>query len=380
MKRIVLMLVVAISFAACKNKTDEGRFTINATVTNLPDQKVYLDLLHFSDKAPEVLDTAEVKAGKFSLSANAPEQGFYRIRFQNQEAGYVFINDQPEIKFVADAKDTTLQGPSFNTPANATLKNFLIRMDVKRNEYVAERKRIDAGLLTNASDSAKDAGARSLAALDQGFKNMVVSTMDTVSNPVVAEFLLGYTQGMDTSVVKKSIVSLQKRFPDHKALAGLITIYEKSITAPPAENPVTAGTQKNGMAPDFTMKDVQGKPFTLSSLRGKYVLVDFWASWCAPCRGENPNVVKAYNQFKNKNFTIVGVSLDEDKAAWQAAIMKDNLTWKHVSDLKGWENATVSLYGYQGIPYNVLIDPSGKIIATELRGPALQAKLAEVLK
>ncbi len=380
MKKIILIVVVAISFAACKNKNDEGKFTLNANVTNLPDQQVYLDQLHFSDKAPEVLDTAEVKGGKFSLSATAAEQGFYRIRFQNQEAGYVFINDQPEIEFVADAKDTTLQGPSFNTPANATLKNFLIRMDGKRNEYVAERQRIDAGLLTNSSDSAKDAGAKILASLDQGFKNMVVSTMDTVSNPVVAEFLLGYTQGMDTAVVKKSIASLQKRFPDHQALAGLITIYQQSIQAPVAANVPASGTKIGSIAPDFTMNDINGKPFTLSSLRGKYVLVDFWASWCAPCRGENPNVVKAYNQYKNKNFTILGVSLDDDKAAWEGAIKKDNLTWKHVSDLKGWDNATVSMYGYQGIPYNVLLDPTGKIIGTELRGPALEAKLAEVLK
>lgn len=131
---------------------------------------------------------------------------------------------------------------------------------------------------------------------------------------------------------------------------------------------------------DFSQPDTTGQPISLSSLRGKYVLVDFWASWCRPCRQENPNVVANYNKYKNKNFTILGVSLDEDRIAWIKAIKKDKLTWQHVSDLKGWSNAAVSKYGFDAIPYNVLLDPQGKIIATELREGDLGRKLAEVLK
>ncbi|MDR0866787.1 MAG: TlpA family protein disulfide reductase [Candidatus Symbiothrix sp.] len=135
-------------------------------------------------------------------------------------------------------------------------------------------------------------------------------------------------------------------------------------------------------APDFTQNDPSGKPVSLSDFRGKYVLIDFWASWCGPCRNENPTVVRAYNQFKSKNFEILGVSLDNPNAkkAWTDAIKSDKLTWAQVSDLRGWKNKAAILYGVKSIPQNFLLDPNGIIIGKNLRGEALIQKLNEVLK
>lgn len=131
---------------------------------------------------------------------------------------------------------------------------------------------------------------------------------------------------------------------------------------------------------EFSQNDPAGKPVSLASFRGKYVLIDFWASWCGPCRAENPNVVKAFNTYKDKGFTILGVSFDESKEKWEEAIAKDELQWAQVSDLKGWANEVGKMYGIRAIPQNLLLDPEGKILAKNLRGEALESKLAELFK
>ncbi len=380
MKRILLGILLLAGLASCNEKTEKGKFTVTGDLKNAENQKIYLEQLFFSQKDPEVIDTGEIKNGKFTVSGIAPEEGLYRLRFQKQETGYIFINDAPKIIFKADVKDMSLTGPEFNTHANKLFKNFLLGVDGRQKNMTALSAEIDSLQKNKGSDSIVKLKINNLNKEGVDFKNFIVKSIDTSSDAVVAMFSLGYTRGIDPAELKTVIPNLSKRFPIHNGVATIISQYNellvKKATPPVQKGKPVVGSQ----APDFSMADASGKQIALSSFKGKYVLIDFWASWCGPCRGENPNVVANYNKFKNKNFTILGVSLDEDKTKWLEAIKKDNLNWAHVSDLKGWNSASVPLFGFDGIPYNVLIDPTGKIIATELRGEELGRKLGEVLK
>lgn len=381
MKRIFIAVALISVLFSCKEKTNNGEFEVSGTIKNTTDQKIYLEQLFFSEQQPEVLDTADLINGEFKLQGRSTEEGFYRLRFEKEPNGFLFINDQPKISFIGDGNNKTIDGADFRSPANFSLKAFLEGLNTRREKFEQTANRIKELELHAQNDSALQAEKTTMKFIEKEANEFIVHTIDTTKSPVLAMFVLGYSQSADTARLNKVIPNLANRFPTHTGVSTMLARF-KQMQAQQQQASTSAQTlvKVGDMAPEFTMNDTEGKPFALKQLKGKYVLVDFWASWCAPCRGENPIVVAAYNKFKNKNFTILGVSLDEDKAAWLKAIKDDNLTWHQVSDLKGWANATVKMYGYEGIPYNVLLDPNGKILATELRGSDLERKLAEVLK
>lgn len=381
MKKLFTAAAVAAILFSCNNGDDKGKFSLDGELKSSPNQKIYLEELYFSEKQPEVLDTADIKNGKFTVSAITPEEGLFRLRTQDGASSLLFINEDSKMHFSGFANNQEPSSYSFSGSANSSLKKLLQYVDSvsilisNKNKLLSEFTK--AGI--KETDSTFIAASNELTVLNDHFTKFSFAYADTAKSPIVSLFAATMAP-VELSKFEEPIAKLVKRFPNHKGIAGALTYVKSQSTAQAQPQAPSKPAAIGDMAPDLTMNDVNDKPFTLSQLRGKFVLVDFWASWCAPCREENPNVVAAFNQFKDKNFTVLGVSLDKNKEAWLNAIKEDKLNWQHISDLKQWSSAAIPLYGIDGIPYNVLIDPQGKIIATGLRESALQNKLAEVLK
>lgn len=378
MKKLIFSAFVICLLAACR-QSGIGKFEVEGELKGAADQKVFLEQIPFNQEAPQVLDTSEMRNGKFALKANSNEEGLYRIRFE-QNPAYLFINDKKDIRIIADSEDSTLKSTRVSSPATTSLYHFIVVLDSAHTKMLSDDQTRQM-FMQSGNDSMATAVSNSFAITQKWTGDYIRNYADTSKSPVVALFALSYAMDMvRQDTVFAMLDKIKKKWPNSTSVKEVAKQFDAFAQNQQQGTQMQQGLPVGTVAPEITMDDPDGKPFSLSTLRGKYVLVDFWASWCGPCRAENPNVVNAYEQYKNKNFTILGVSLDQSRTNWLKAIKDDKLDWKQISDLKFWESAAVPLYQIQGIPYNVLIDPQGKIIASELRGPALEAKLAEVLK
>lgn len=327
MKYVGMMALATLLMAGCQ-EAPKG-YVIHGEVENMPDGKIYLK--SFRNKMFFDVDTTEIKDGKFTFKGEVSQPLLFGLATESMDYPVqLFLeNTAMDVKIGNDGETIIVQ----NSPANVVFQENAVKV-------FEEGYDIDS-LITKYPDS-----------------------------PAAAFYLYRYfTYQLPLEDLKATRAKISPSLSDNpyvKDLDGIIKQLEN--------------VEIGKVAPEFSLPDTAGVDVSLSDFRGKYVLLDFWASWCPPCRKENPNVVSAYQQYKDKNFTVLGISLDKDKAKWLKAIQDDNLTWTHVSDLKYWDSEIPALYGVRGIPANVLLDPNGVIIAKNIKEEALHDKLKEVLK
>lgn len=356
---IIILLLLA-GMLACQ-QAEKNSASITGEITGLKDTLIYLSV-PVADSSRK--DTIRVKDGKFSWKGSMEESQRIYLLTSTMYVEIFMDNADVSIKGHADSLDKVrITGSAAQDEYSAYKASISDITDIESKLY---QKYDDV----KDNDSAK-------AALEDELEQLRLRRRGRTKD---------YIRAHPDSKVSLSLLADMAVMGEY---APLDTLY-RALT--PAAQQTMAGkrlaermevlrkTAIGQQVMDFTQADTTGKLVKISDLRGKYVLLDFWASWCGPCRGENPNVLKAYQAFKDKNFTILAVSLDDDAGKWKAAIRQDGMPWQQVSDLKGWRNDVAQQYGIHAIPFNFLIDPQGIIIAKDLRGATLHRKLAEILK
>jgi len=366
-----------ILLAACSNTNPQskGNFELKGKLSNTHGEKVYLDLM-----APEGLKNIDSvvidEKGEFEMAPLIKDPGFYRLKISDKNFATLILDSNQKVTITGDASDI---GNTYNVEGSPDSKLFL---EINQASSINYRKCDSLQNIFHAFAEKSQTNPKGI---------------DSVSKILESEYniLLAKQNKFLKEIIEKNPSSLAslaaiQQLPADEFLDTYIKVDENLYSKYPNsayirafhEDVLSKKKLANGtIAPEISMNTIEGKPLSLSSQKGKIILVDFWASWCAPCRAENPNVVKAYNKYKSKGFDVFSVSLDSDPNRWKAAVQKDNLSWtNHVCDFKGWQSSVVALYNFKGIPYNVLIDKEGKIIAKNLRGEELEKKLAEILK
>ncbi|MCZ8134468.1 MAG: redoxin domain-containing protein, partial [Algoriphagus sp.] len=354
------------AFFSCggNDSASEGRVLITGKIENAPEGLVVLT--QYTDSRPNVLDTLEVDSNgefKYDLEVNTPT--FYELNLYGQRAvKLALFKEDVEVKFnFSDPASLQIEG-SEDSKEMLKLEKLMEEYQLtvnKLNEQYYEAmskndtetiKKIQLDAMTLESQQAEKV-KEMITSMGDSFASLAAIGLLNPKNdfPFIDELI---TKLNDTYPGTSSIMQMKQQLDEMRALS------------------------VGQVAPDFELPDPNGKMVKLSDLRGKYVLIDFWAAWCKPCRQENPNVVRLYNQYKEKGFEVFGVSLDRTKEDWVKAISDDQLTWTHVSDLKYFNSAAAELYKIEAIPATYMIDPDGKIIAKDLRGPSLENKLAEL--
>ncbi|WP_199139345.1 TlpA disulfide reductase family protein [Pedobacter sp. ASV12] len=368
MKKLSYVLGLALALTACKDNT---KFVIDGKIEN-PGAEKKVFLYGMGDNNMKVLDSTTLsEKGEFKFSSVSPEANFFRVNIGTSE--YILVaKNGDKVDFKADLNnqkhDYTMSGAEdadklmeFNKlKTSYSDKIEVIKADFEKKVAAnpAEREALVAQLSPVYMKAVDDLNKAIVKFALDNTKSLVSFYAISLINPTGNEdSMVAYAEKVDENLKKNN--SAVKNFVEKVSKLKAVQIGQQ--------------------APDFTINGLDGKPVHLADFKGKYVLLDFWASWCGPCRNENPNVVKAYNKYKNRNFTILGISLDKDKSAWEQAIKQDGLTWNHAGELKDFEGPTVRLYQVEAIPSSFLLDPNGKIVAKNLRGEELDAFLNKTL-